>query len=249
MQFDQRILTRSTDVTSASDRFKGYEPIIHQDVRLAQVQGDELSRLRQKLKLLREMPPDVARRAIDFRREELDLFGALDLAKKLGKVLVPNDIVDRVLTETDAKIHWHRTGTMVIYEAPGMSFGEKFTYDSISFTVPEQFRGKKDCVLVVECPDFNILPSGNKKHELIVDDPTRIHLLERFPGKSGWNLPDDKFKVPVGEPVQESDEARYLWRHDASYIGPLVRLVDGIYYRRDVFAYVRHASAFGVALF
>ena len=257
MQLDRRIiLAEPTGVASASRGFRRYCPMTQQQVRSLKVNGNELDRLRQKLVLLREMSPDQARQAIDFRALKLNFFEALELAKSEGKILVPNDVIDRILTETNAKLPWHRTGTLVIYEAPGKPFGEKVVHSdvvnfntTISFEVPLQFRGKTDCALVIEHPDFELVSQGDN-HEIRVDDTSKIHPFEHFPTTRGtWHSYDKKFRIPTGETVQESDNARLLWRLGGCYIGSFNREVYDCGRRRAVGASFDWSDVSRVALF
>ena len=242
-------LLRSTDPRmSASGRFGRYkkeDPLV---VRRADVTGSELDHLRKRRDLLREMTPEQAFSVIEFH-QNLTLFEALALAKREGKIIVPNDVHDRILTETGARYNdsiW--TGTLVIYEAPDKPFGENVTFDSISFVVPEQFRGKINCALVVEHPDFDLVSQGVNKIELTVADKTRISLLENFPGKEGWYNFDKKSKIPVGEIGQRADNSRSLFRCKDCYSGLLIRY-DDCYGRQGVYAYCKASDRVGVALF
>jgi len=239
--------------------FRRYGPMGSQEVRQADVQGTDLERLRQRLKMLREMTPEQALAAIDFR-EKMNFFQAIALAKQEGKLIVPNIVHDRILTETKDEKYLRQnypvwTGTLIIYEKPDKKFGKKVVFRwkddikySITFSVPEQFRGKANCALAVDYPDFEVLELGNNKYELKLVEGANIHLIENFPAKNGWHNLHPETKIPQGEPVRESQEARYLWRSkDSSYVGLLVR--SSVYGGQVVYAGFRASDRLGVALF
>ncbi|MEW6035065.1 MAG: hypothetical protein AB1529_00490 [Candidatus Micrarchaeota archaeon] len=118
---------RDVHRAEASKRFGRYKPEDHATVRPAQLRGDELGHLRQKRELLRSMSPEQAMQVIEFH-QGLNVFEALALAKKERKILVPNYVLDRILTETDDAVFFGNypvwTGTAVVYEAPGRRLGK-----------------------------------------------------------------------------------------------------------------------------
>ncbi|MEW6035066.1 MAG: hypothetical protein AB1529_00495 [Candidatus Micrarchaeota archaeon] len=123
----------------------------------------------------------------------------------------------------------------------------------MSFIVPVTFRGIKDCALVVEHPDFDMVGMGGNTYELRADESS-FHLLEHFPGSRPWHCCyDEKFRIPVGPALIDGDgPTRTLLRADGSYIGSLARVVysysiGGV--GRDVLADVDWSKASGVALF
>ena len=190
---------------------------------------------------------------------------AIEQANKEEKIIIPNCVHDRILVETD---HWQNpeikagypawTGTGIVYEAPGKAFGKRVVFNwqdenvkySVSFSVPKQFQGKKGCVLVVEHPDFVFEPKGKNRFELKVKDENLVHIVENFPASDGWYNQDERFRIPVGNPVDSSDpDARRLWRiDDDSYVGLLARSFSGIrgYLRQDVGAGRRLSDRLGV---
>jgi hypothetical protein len=239
----------------ASNKFGNYKPEEKQIVRPAEVIGDELEQLRRKREMLRSMTPEQAFSVIEFH-ERLDFFEALALAKREGKIIVPNDVHDRIQSEMEAYSAW--TGTFVIYEAPDKPFGEKVVYGwedgkgvgySIRLAVPENFRGKRNCSLVVEHPDFDLVSLGNNLFELKADG---LNLLENFPKEPAkWYKFDEGFRIPVGSQKRKNKSLRRLWRLDDSYLGPVARDFDDLYYdlRRDAYLYYRPSGGYGVALF
>ena len=228
------------------ERYRREEPV---EVRGADVKGTDLEILRRKRELLKAMTPEQALEVIEFRRN-LNLFEAVEIAKRENLLLVPNFIIERILTETKAEIPWTRTGTLIIYQKPDAPFGALVTYQGIAFSVPEKYQGMTNCALAVEHPDFEILDLGANKHELRMADESTIHLIEKFPGKHGWHLLHAETGIPHGRQAeQKSPEGRRLWRVKDSYVGLLVRyyVYDGGGPRVD--AYFQASGRFGVALF
>ena len=232
---------------NADSPFQRFKPEVAQPVRQADITGqsfvDQVKRTRE---MLRSMKPEKVSQLIEFHKG-LTFFEALALAKQEGKLIVPNDVHDRILTETKDEIYLRqnypvRTGTFIISEAPDKPFRKnvvcswddnKVVY-SISFKVPKQFRGKTNCALVVEHPDFELidrelgdLPKGqtdlgNNRYEIRVSDEANIHQIEQFPKIEGWYLTDHG--IPVGAKVGDSiDDARYSLRLYKAYLGPVRR--------------------------
>jgi len=244
----------------ASDPFKRFKPEPTHEVRQADVTGAELDRLRARRKMLREMDPERALQVIEFHR--LNLFQALALAQREGKLIVPNFVHDRILIVTDEKSFppnyavW--TGTLVIYEAPNMPFRDKVTSRykenneySFSFSVPKQLQGKKNCALAIEHPDFEVIAVGNNRYEVKLVDGANVHLIENFPYDTGDYGFDPKTGVPTGKKVTDSNKKRELWRDYNAYISLLVRYcneTDG-YHRRIVDMHFEPPYDLWVALF
>jgi len=262
---------------AADNRFKRYGPMDSHKVRTPDVQGqtfvEQVKRTRQ---MLREMTSEQVKQVIEFHRD-LTFFEAVALAKREGRLIVPNDVHDRILNEAYDEVYLRQnypiwTGTLVIYEKPNKPFGRRIVFGwkddnhvnySISFTVPEQFRGKSDCALVIEHPDFEILEIskdrdsksrdfdlidlGNNRYEIKLIDVANIHLIESFPGKDDWYKPHQG--IPQGEPVRESKKARYLWRSNTAYISPVARgFYDFDVIGQYVLLGVGPSGGFGVAV-
>jgi len=110
------------------------------------------------------------------------------------------------------------------------------------FPVPQNFRGKKDCILVAEHPDYSLEIKGDER----IVRTAVVDLIERFPAESQkWYLADPKHGIPFGEQVDSSDSnARRLWRIEKR-VGSVARyFVDG----RDVGAVNRWSYGSGVAV-
>ncbi|MBS3068280.1 hypothetical protein J4450_06245 [Candidatus Micrarchaeota archaeon] len=233
----------------ANDPFRRFKPEPTHEVRKVKATGTELDKLRARRRMLREMTPEQALQVIEFRLERLNFFEALALAQREGKLIVPNDIHDRILTETKDGEYFEQnykvpvwTGTLVMYERPNISFGDKLVIGwehgkdgySVLFTVPEQFRGKTNCALAIVHPDFDILDLGNKRYKIKLVKGANIHLIENFPKVGGsWHMRHTETGIPQSEPVEKSDEAIHLWRFNTASIGPVARdynsFVDGKY--------------------
>ena len=220
----QRLVRVVPAVIRAGDPFGKYKTEESHEVRKADVTGqsyaEQVKRTRQ---MLRSMRPEAVSQIIEFHRG-LNLFEALALAKREGKLIVPNDIHDRILMETKDEEYLRQnypvwTGTLIIFEKSDTPLGDavvfiwehnKVTY-SISFTIPEQFRGLLNCALVVEYPDFELVNLGNNRYELKLVEECNIKPINNFPKRDGWYLTDHW--IPNGAEVSPSaNDARRLWR-------------------------------------
>ena len=240
-------------------RYKREEPhIVRQFDSTATAIGD----LRKRIEMLRALDPEKAKTMIEVRKD-LNFFQAVEVAQKEGKLIVPHDVHDRILTETkDMEFlkqlynYWVWTGTIAIYEVPDRKFKDKVVFEwrdgvnySISFSVPEQFRSLRNCALLIDYPDFELINLGNNNYELKADE---IHLIQHFPRANDYYNYDERFRIPVGEAVayREDNTIRHLWRVGDSYIGSVVRDdFVGFINWRDFVADVGWSDVSGVALF
>ena len=246
-------------IVMARSRFGKYEPEERVSTRRADVSGDELQRLRDLRKMIRDMKPEDVMNMITFY-PKLTVFEALALANREGALIVPNVIHDRILNET-RNLDFFRnysvwTGTMIIYESPGKVFEETLVHVwnhndvqySISFNIPDKFRGNEGCALVVEHPDFDLVHIGNNHYELKVADENMIHLVDHFPSVSGeWWQCEELFGIPTGSSIFDSDK-RQLFRTSNSHISLLVRDGADCDLGRDVDAYDGPSDRLGVAV-
>jgi len=238
----------SPAVLMARRRFGNFKTEPRVPIRRADVPGNKLQSLRDLREMIRDMEPEDVMNMITFY-PKLNVFEALALANREGALIVPNVIHDRILTETNNPVFLNNftvwTGTLLIYEAPGRAFGETLVYVwehtvqySISFNIPDEFRGQKDCALVVQHHDFDLLPTGPNSYRLNVTDVNMIHLIENFPSTSGehYYSYEEQFRIPV-QSASSSNDRRLLWRMSDCYIGLVVR-GDGYvdYWRRGVVA-------------
>jgi len=216
---------------AANSRFGSFKKEEAHELRKPDVRGDELTRLRQRRELLRSMTPEQAMQAIEYHTG-LNVFEAVALAKREGKIIVPNFVHDRILTETNNPGFFYQhypvwTGTCVICEASDKPFGKKamnnpgitFSCDipySMTFDIPVRFQGRTNCALVIEHPDFEIVKTGkdrfgNNTFELKADEEN-IHLLESLPRELGQHCYDETFRIPVGAKMDRDYPYRYLCR-------------------------------------
>ena len=245
-------------VLMARRRFGNFKTEPRVSTRRADVSGDQIQRLRDLREMIETMNPEDVMNMITFY-PKLNVFEALALANREGALIVPNVIHDRILTETNNPVFLNNppvwTGTLLIYEAPGRAFGETLVYVwehtvqySISFNIPDEFRGRKDCALVVQHPDFDLLPTGPNSYRLNVTDVNMIHLIEKFPSTGGKYPHEEQFRIPV-QSASSSNDQRWFWRVVGScYIGLVVRFDDVVYYRRYVDAVDRASGEHGVAV-
>ena len=280
----RKVLRVPSAVTRANDPFRRFNPEPHQEVRPPIAKAKTLlEELRQRRDMLRSMDPEVAKTVIEVTGK-MNFFQALVLAKRVGKLIVPNDVHDRILTETSDKDFLTQfyertvfTGTLIIYEEPDTPFGEQIVYSwkyfddfSISFTVPEQFRGKTNCALVIDHPDFEVINLGNNRYEIkLVDEGgsgsdnrpeggrspcgSVIHLVENFPkeylGRYKYN---ERFRIPIGENKsvkKENNRIRSLCRSKVSYICLVARRYDTLGGRWNTNIFHKPWFDLGVVLF
>ena len=235
MNSAQRLVRAVSTVTRANATFGKYKKEDAQPVRQLDVTGQTfIEQVKKTRQMLRDMDPETVKQVIEFHTD-LTVFEALALAKREGKLIVPNGVHDRILTETKDEVYLRQsypvwTGTLIIYEEPDEKFGKKVVYSweadkvkySVSLEVPKQFRGLRNCALVVEYPDFEVIDLGKNRYELRVSDEQNIHLVQNFAKENGWYLTDHG--IPVGAEVASSkNDARYLWRTSGTYSGLLCR--------------------------
>ncbi len=175
----------------------------------------------------------------------LTAWDAIIKAKQEGKIIIPNQVHDRMLVETNfyetpgiKEGYWSWTGTLVIYTKPNTSFNDKLVYNtadnvnvhySFIVDIPQQYIGKINSALIINHSDFDILSLGNNQYKLQLNE--NIFLLENFPKQTeNWYNYDKQFRIPIGEPIKNQDNfMRYLWKVNSNYIGLLVR---GFIYNR-----------------
>src|SRR3989338_1629046 len=241
---------------AASDTFRRYKPEESHEVRQPMARTKTpIEELRARREMLISMDPKKVKEIIEFHTK-LNFFQALVLAKREGKLMVPNSVHERILTETGCIAYNYEyaryleqnypawTGTIVIYEDKFHPFKDQFIFNdvffTISFAVPQRFRGKTNCMLVVEHPDFDIVDLGYNKFQLKVDDE-KIYLIEDVCRGRGCRMP--------GELPQTKGLAAAKY---SSYLGPVVRCEDGLHYEaihRTIGRDDWHRERFKVALF
>ena len=171
--------------------------------------------------------------------------GALAMAETEKRVIASNKRLDQALVGSDEwegieEVFSCWSGTMTAYEEAGKPFGEVVEYvDSQTklkylFPVPQKYKGKTDCILVAEHPNYSLEMDGNNR----IIRAAVVDLILRFPAKGGWYLADSKYGMPFGDHsvVDDSDSnARYLCRIKKR-VGPVARFyyLGGYDYRRVV---------------
>ena len=156
----------------------------------------------------------------------VDFFDALSLSN--GRAMLSNSQVDEILKDEKARLQYKDafpmwTGTIIVYEKAGVPFGTTIKgRDGVTFDIPKKYQGKKDCAIVIESPNYSLT-----KTRLTA---TKTSLIENFPKKNGWYLPDSAHGIPQGKEAKDSDKnARYLWRNNTDSIVPLSRYFDVSY--------------------
>lgn len=148
------------------------------------------------------------------------------------------------------------TGTMYAYEGPNKKLGKEIVYiepyfwGRYIFPVPEEFRGEKNAILVVEHPNFELVK--DRKDVVVLPQAGKVDLVSNFPIENGWYTTNKKYAIPVGKKKHKSDpESRYLYRLSDAKVGLVVRncFKDlGINMRKDINLNINPLVAFGVAV-
>jgi hypothetical protein len=215
-----------------ANRFKRYNPENEQIVRKADVQCDELTHLRQKREMIRSVKPEDAAFMMEFH-DDMSIFEALDLAKGEGRIIVPNDVHVAIAARgrKTASGYWATwTGTFIAYEAPDVPLGDRILGGwmaligarvegfEIGFGVPVEFRGKTNCALVVEHPDFELVDLGGNRFEVRSLEGS-VSLVEAFPAENNvYYECDARFGIPAGA-RSGVDTSKYLARADGAHCG------------------------------
>ncbi len=137
------------------------------------------------------------------------------------------------------------TGTVVAYNAPGKRLGSTIAANGLVIDVPARYRNAVDCALFVNHPNFTL--TLQRRGYLIASN--LADLVAGFPSADGWFRTDSVTGIPNGENATGSDsKARYFFRSNGSYVGPLVRnLVDANDSGRLITANYGLDCLFGVA--
>src|SRR5271157_2612038 len=141
--------------------------------------------------------------------------------KRLGQALLSGD--GKLIKRSPC---W--SGTMTCYTKSGSTFrqeseriaGERFIVSTdfgstgskktrYLFPVDEEYLDKKNCILAVDHPGFELVKDGDDR----IVRAARIDLIENFPASNGWNVGDPKYGIPSGARVDDTNEAAsFLWR-------------------------------------
>lgn len=139
-----------------------------------------------------------------------------------SRVIASNKRISRMLENRGGSEFYKalpcRTGTLVVYTAPGKELGKQIvctdpkTNQKYIFHVPEEHQHKKDVALVVEHPDY-FLQKDENEFVVFVKNPENIHVIENFPSSNGCYLGDPEHDIPFGDEVSpDVPGARYLFR-------------------------------------
>jgi len=121
------------------------------------------------------------------------------------------------------------SGTMAAYSEPGRKFMEFIEYvdpdTNHRWVFPVGvFRGEKDCILVVEHPDYTLEIDGRNRVVHPKDDRL-VDFVPDFPPEDGWYYVDSKHAIPMGQNMA-TGHGSYLARI-ATRVGPVRRGVYG----------------------
>ena len=198
--------------------------------------------------------------SLSTRVDGVPMVEALSKADGGNAVIASNMRLSKALGGSTSEVGWEGlrilgalsawTGTMTGYAKPGVEFGatiecEDTIYGHIKntvvkyiFPVPQEYQKIKNGILVVEHPDYSLVPDGPNR---FVVNAAKVKLLEKFPAKNGWYFPDEVHGIPVGSPLmqdqllqvpcwcsqEDSLKVRSLTRSEASgRVGLVVRGSD-----------------------
>ena len=252
MKMNRLIAKAQAEMPGNFGRYKGESEHV---VRTPETTATTISDLRTKRKMLRALDPETVKTMIEVRKD-LNFFEAVEIAKKEGTLIVPNDIHDRILMETGdidflkqlyKGLIW--TGTIIIYEEPNRKFKDKVVFEwkhnkvkySISFTVPEQFRGKTNCALVAEHPHFEIqriskdVVFGDSNTSMIVNAKHSRHRDRRSRDFELVNLGNNNYELKVIDErnihlIERFPKVTYGWHEYNKFRIPVGEVVA---YRED----------------
>lgn len=181
---------------------------------------------------------------------------AVETANQRRLNLAPNTEFDRRLVKTDTwrsekEVYPAWSGLMAAYEAPNKKMERFVTYTDpntdITYAIeanPKAIGAKNLALAVNHLVDAQSRPlieyeDKGDKNVLVKVEPSKLKIVEAFPTKDGWYIPELEFGIPVGKEVSaDNPDARYLVRvDDGSYVGLAARgYVYILYnYRRDVY--------------
>ncbi len=152
----------------------------------------------------------------------LIIYGAPD--KKLGKEVVfsyDNNGVQYSVSFQIPKQFQEKTNCALVIEHPDFEI-RRISKDLDVLEDTSRVRVRRTRDRGHGPRDFELISLGNNNYE--IKPLGEIRLLENFPTKADcWYNPDPETKIPQGEPVKESKDARYLWRSHKAYLGALGR--------------------------
>ena len=138
--------------------------------------------------------------------------------------------VAQTVGETWTSLPAYPVDASIAYENPGTALGKEIVFSASGeprvVLATGKYEGEKDVALValgVTSADFQ-----KDENSIVLAIPEdRLVVVPDFPGSDGWRIPHSETGVPTGRKVDQSPEARYLYRLNDSYVGPLVRAGGG----------------------
>jgi len=145
-------------------------------------------------------------------------------------------------------------GEGLAYEKSGTKLGNQIVFaeegEPRVIISTGKYKGEKGIALVVPELTADDIQKDGKDIVIAVSD-TRLVVVPDFPSEDGWYIPHAETGLPNGKKVDYSDEARYLYMRDSSYVGLPVRgdvnFYDG-YGRQGVYAGCGPSYGLGVAV-
>jgi hypothetical protein len=165
--------------------------------------------------------------------------------------VVSHKVADVILTVggTWRRLRAFAVDASIAYETPGTKLGKEIVFSAKNeprvVLATGKFKGEKNVALV----SLGLASTEFKKdgNSITLDIPeNRLILVPNFPGPNGFYLPHAETGVPHDEQVDQSSDARCLYRNDSSYVGLLVRYVYFHSYRQNVLASRRASCRLGV---
>ncbi len=117
-------------------------------------------------------------------------------------------------------------GEGLAYEKSGTKLGNQIVFaeegEPRVIISTGKYKGEKGIALVV--PELTADDIQRDGKDIVIAVPeARLVVVPDFPSEDGWHMPHAETGIPNGKEVGHSDEARYLWRRDSSYVGLPVR--------------------------
>lgn len=108
---------------------------------------------------------------------------------------------DRTFRDEAERIASIDNNFYIVYEDPKTSI-------RYLFPVKDGRLDRKDCILAVNHPDFELVTDGNDR----IVRADKIDLIEQFPGSNGCYLGDNRYDLPAGRVQKDPPLAKDLRR-------------------------------------
>jgi hypothetical protein len=186
---------------------------------------------------------------------------AVETANQRKLAIAPNLEFERRLMHTDIwrserEMYTAISGTLVAYEKAGARIGRFITYSEKGTTYAIEANPKAigmintalavDHLIGAESrPNIEYEDKGGN-NVLVKVEPSMLKIIEAFPAKEGWYVPEPEFGIPVGREVSYRNKvscypandpnpnAHLLVRVDGSYVGLAARQYFGYDYEGDL---------------